>query len=204
MIEQLNIVLAGVGGQGTLVAGKLLGAVAGQIGLDVKVSEVHGMSQRGGSVITYVRMSRRVFSPIVEPGTADFILAFEEVEALRWAHLLQHNGIMLVNTLRIIPMTVAMGKAVYPDNILDSLRDVAADRARVHAIDAVGLAAEAGSSRAVNLVMIGAMAACMDVPADLYRRAIDQVFAEKYRAVNQKAFEAGSAIMMERLNQAQA
>lgn len=202
MIEQLNLVLAGVGGQGTLVAGKLLGAVAGQLGLDVKVSEVHGMAQRGGSVITYVRMSHRVFSPIVEPGTADFVLAFEEVEALRWAHLLHHNGIMLINTLRIVPMTVAMGKAVYPDNILDSLREVAGDRARVHAIDAAGLAADAGSSRAVNLVMIGALAACLDVPAELYHRAIDQVFAEKYRVVNQRAFEAGSAIMMERFNQA--
>ena len=198
MIEKLNLVLAGVGGQGTLVAGKLLGAVASQIGLDVKVSEVHGMSQRGGSVITYVRMSRQVFSPIVEQGTADFILAFEEVEALRWAHLLHHNGIMLVNTLRIVPMTVAMGKAVYPDNILGSLRDVAGDRARVYAIDAAGLAADAGSSRAVNLVMIGAMAACLDVPAEQYHQAIDQVFAEKYRAVNQKAFDAGSAIKIGR------
>lgn len=202
MMDHLNIVLAGVGGQGTLVAGKLLGAVASQIGLDVKVSEVHGMSQRGGSVVTYVRMSRRVFSPIVEPGTADFILAFEEVEALRWAHLLHHGGIMLVNTLRTIPLTVAMGKAVYPDNIIASLREVAGSRARIQPIDAVGLAAAAGSSRAVNMVMIGAMAACLDVPVDLFRQAIDQVFAEKYRLTNQKAFEAGSAIMMERLDQA--
>lgn len=200
MIEHLNIVLAGVGGQGTLVAGKLLGAVASQIGLDVKVSEVHGMSQRGGSVVTYVRMSRRVFSPIVEPGTADFILAFEEVEALRWAHLLHHGGIMLVNILRTIPLTVAMGKAVYPDNIIASLREVAGSRARIQPVDAVALATAAGSSRAANLVMIGAMAACLDVPADLFRQAIDQVFAEKYRLTNQKAFEAGSAIMMERFD----
>ena len=156
------------------------------------------MSQRGGSVITYVRMNRRVFSPIVEPGTADFILAFEEVEALRWAHLLHHGGAMLVNTLRIIPLTVAMGKAVYPENIIGSLRDAAGDRACIQSIDAVRLAAAAGSSRAVNMVMIGAMAACLDIPVDIYRRAIDQVFAEKYRAVNQKAFDAGSAIMRER------
>ena len=196
MIEQLNIVLAGVGGQGTLVAGKLLGVVASQIGLDVKVSEVHGMSQRGGSVITYVRMGRRVFSPIIEPGTADFVLAFEEVEALRWAHLLHHSGVMLVNTLRTIPLTVAMGKAVYPDNIIRSLRDAAGDRARVHSIDAVGLAAAAGSARSANLVMIGAMSACLDIPIPFYEEAIDQVFTEKYRPANRKAFAAGSAIMM--------
>ena len=196
MIEQLNIVLAGVGGQGTLVAGKMLGMVASQIGLDVKVSEVHGMSQRGGSVITYVRMGRRVFSPVIEPGTADFVLAFEEVEALRWAHLLHHGGVMLVSTLRTIPLTVAMGKAVYPDNIIGSLRDAAGDRARIHSIDAVGLAAAAGNARSANLVMIGAMSACLDIPLPIYEQAINQVFAEKYRLANQKAFAAGSAIMM--------
>jgi indolepyruvate ferredoxin oxidoreductase beta subunit len=112
---QLNIVLAGVGGQGTLVAGKLLGLLAGSLGLDCKISEVHGMSQRGGSVITYVRIGETVASPVIEPGTADFILAFEELEALRWAYLLKKGGTLLINTNRTLPMTVAMGEAEYPN-----------------------------------------------------------------------------------------
>ena len=108
-MDHLDIVLAGVGGQGTLVAGKLLGIMAGRLGLDVKVSEVHGMAQRGGSVITYVRMGDKVFSPVIEPGTADFLLAFEELEALRWAFLLKKGGVLLFNTNRTMPLPVAMG-----------------------------------------------------------------------------------------------
>ncbi|MEA4888472.1 MAG: indolepyruvate oxidoreductase subunit beta [Clostridiaceae bacterium] len=195
MIKQLNLVLAGVGGQGTLVAGKLLGLVAGRLGLDVKVSEVHGMSQRGGSVVTYVRMGSRVFSPIVEAGTADIILAFEELEALRWAPLLREGGVLLINTTRTIPLTVAMGQAQYPENILEQLRQAAGDKAVIEAFDGARLAREAGSARAVNMVMIGAMSRYLDLPAELFLTAIDQVFAEKLRPANHKAFQAGSAII---------
>lgn len=192
MSHDVNIVLAGVGGQGTLVAGKLLGTLASQMGLDVKVSEVHGMSQRGGSVITYVRISKEVFSPIVEPGTADFILAFEELEALRWAHLLRTGGTLLINTNRTMPLPVAMGQASYPDQIVAELQAKAGGKARVLAFDALALARQAGSSRAVNMVMIGALSRFMDVPAGLFDQVIDMVFAEKFRAVNHSAFQAGS------------
>jgi indolepyruvate ferredoxin oxidoreductase, beta subunit len=193
----LNIVLAGVGGQGTLVAGKLLGAAAEQMGLDVKVSEVHGMAQRGGSVITYVRMGEKVYSPMVETATADFILAFEELEALRWAGLLRRDGAILVNTRRINPMTVATGQMEYPPDITGQLRQTAADQADVFAFDALALAEKAGSSRAVNVVMVGALSRLLDFPPAVYDQAIDQVFAAKYRAINHAAFQAGSAIIEE-------
>jgi indolepyruvate ferredoxin oxidoreductase, beta subunit len=194
-MRNLNIVLAGIGGQGTLVAGKLLGSLASRLGLDIKVSEVHGMSQRGGSVITYVRMGSEVFSPLIEPGTADFILAFEELEALRWAHLLKKGGILLINTWRVLPLPVAMGQAEYPAGIVDMLRAKAAGKARVFAVDARALAAGSGSVRAANLVMLGALSRFLDLPADLFGQAIDDVFPEKLRALNHSAFQAGSAIM---------
>ena len=195
MIGNLNIVLAGVGGQGTIVAGKLLGTIALQLGLDVKVSEVHGMSQRGGSVITYVRIGREVFSPIIEPGTADFILAFEELEALRWAHLLRSGGTILINTIRTLPMPVAMGQAAYPEDIVLELQAKTQGRAAVHAFNALELARAAGSSRSVNLVMVGALSRFLELPAESFDQAIDAVFPEKFRALNHAAFRAGSDII---------
>lgn len=197
MIERLNLVLAGVGGQGTLVAGKLLGLVATSLGFDVRVSEVHGMAQRGGSVITYVRMAPRVHSPIVEPGAADIILAFEELEALRWAHLLGKGGVLLINKSRVIPMSVGMGQAKYPENIIGHLQDTVGDRATVRSIDASGLARHAGSEKSVNIVMLGAMAHYLAIPDHFFTEAIDQVFPEKLRAMNQKAYRLGSDIIKE-------
>jgi indolepyruvate ferredoxin oxidoreductase beta subunit len=197
MIERLNLVLAGVGGQGTLVAGKLLGLVATSLGLDVRVSEVHGMAQRGGSVITYVRMAPRVHSPIVELGAADIILAFEELEALRWAHLLGKDGVLLINKSRVIPMSVGMGQAKYPENIISRLQDAAGSRAIVRSIDASDLARQAGSEKSVNIVMIGAMAHYLAIPDQCFTEAIDQVFPEKLRHMNQKAYRLGSDIIKE-------
>lgn len=197
MIEKLNLVLAGVGGQGTLVAGKLLGLVANALNLDVRVSEVHGMSQRGGSVITYVRMAPRVSSPLVEQGTADVILAFEELEALRWARLLAKNGVLLVNKNRVIPMSVGMGQATYPEQIVDQLRTAAGSRAIIRPIDATALARQAGSEKAVNIVMIGAMAHYLDIPDHFFTEAIDAVFPAKLRALNQQAYRIGSDIIKE-------
>jgi indolepyruvate ferredoxin oxidoreductase beta subunit len=197
MIERLNLVLAGVGGQGTLVAGKLLGLVATGLGLDVRVSEVHGMAQRGGSVITYVRMAPSVHSPIVEPGAADIILAFEELEALRWAHLLGKDGVLLINKSRVIPMSVGMGQAKYPENIISRLEDAAGSRATVRSIDASDLARQAGSEKSVNIVMIGAMAHYLAIPDQCFTEAIDQVFPEKLRHMNQKAYRLGSDIIKE-------
>jgi len=190
---RLNIVLAGVGGQGTLVAGKLLGNVAMRMGLDAKVSEVHGMSQRGGSVVTYVRIAEKVYSPLVEEGTADFVLAFEELEGMRWAQLLKKGGTLLLNTQQIKPLPVLMKKAAYPVEISQTLEDNTDSESVVKAFDALSAALSLGSSKAVNMVMLGAMSYYTDVPLSLWDEAIADAFAgkEKLIPMNRKAFEAG-------------
>jgi indolepyruvate ferredoxin oxidoreductase, beta subunit len=194
---EINVVLAGVGGQGTLVAGKLLGILAIHLGLDVKVSEVHGMSQRGGSVITYVKIGRRVFSPIIEKGSADYCLAFEELEALRWSGLLKENGVLIVNSQKIKPLPVLMGKAAYPDHIEASLTAAAGTRASVKEFDALDAALSVGSSKAVNMVMLGALSSRMPIPVEMWEKAVSEVFAgkEKLIPMNLKAFHAGRELM---------
>jgi len=189
----LNIVLAGVGGQGTLVAGKLLGIVALKLGLDVKVSEVHGMSQRGGSVITYVRIGKKVYSPIIEEGTADFLLAFEELEALRWSNLLKKGGTMIINSQQIRPLPVLMGKAEYPKDIAGVLGKASTDDSRIFVADALGAALSAGSARAVNLVMLGALSRISEIPLSIWEESVAEVFANKQKLIplNLAAFHAG-------------
>lgn len=194
---KMNVVLAGVGGQGTLVAGKLLGIVAMRLGLDVKVSEVHGMSQRGGSVITYVRIDSRVYSPIIEAGTADFVLAFEELEALRWSGLLKNGGTMVINSQNIMPLPVLMKSAQYPEEIGESLQKSASGRARIVEIDALSAAVSAGSARAVNMVMLGALSVCTEVPLEMWEDAVREVFVGKEKLVpmNLRAFHFGRDLM---------
>lgn len=189
----LNIVLAGVGGQGTLVAGKLLGIVALKLGLDVKVSEVHGMSQRGGSVITYVRIGKKVYSPIIEEGTADYLLAFEELEALRWSNLLKKGGTMIINSQQIRPLPVLMGKAEYPKDIAGVLGKASTDDSRIFVADALGAALSAGSARAVNLVMLGALSRISEIPLAIWEESVAEVFANKQKLIplNLAAFHAG-------------
>ena len=190
---RLNVVLAGVGGQGTLVAGKLLGIVALKLDLDVKVSEVHGMSQRGGSVITYVRIGQKVFSPIIETGTADYCLAFEELEGLRWSGLLKRGGTMIVNSQKIRPIPVLMGKAEYPSDIGNVLQSAAGEGTRIYEIDALAAALSAGSSRAVNMVMMGALSNISGIPLSIWEESIAEVFSgkEKLIPLNLKAFHIG-------------
>ena len=193
MAKDISIVLAGVGGQGTLIAGKLLGILALKLGLDIKVSEVHGMSQRGGSVITYVRMGEKVYSPIIEEGMADYVLAFEEVEAVRWSNLLKKDGVLLVNSQKIKSLPVLLGNAEYPDNIKDALNAAAEDRAKIVEFDALSAALECGSSRAVNMVMVGALSAGMDIDKALWEEAINEAFASKAKLIpmNLQAFNKG-------------
>ncbi len=191
--KTLSIVLAGVGGQGTLIAGKLLGIVAMKLGLDVKVSEVHGMSQRGGSVITYVRMGKEVFSPIIDPGTAEFCLVFEKLEALRWASLLRDNGTMIISSQQIKPLPVLLGKEEYPAKISEKLQKAAAGHARVLEVDAVTAALSTGSAKAVNMVMLGALSIFTDIPLNIWEESIEEAFASKKKLIpmNQKAFQLG-------------
>jgi indolepyruvate ferredoxin oxidoreductase beta subunit len=190
---QINVVLAGVGGQGTLVAGKLLGIVALKLNLDVKVSEVHGMSQRGGSVITYVRIGQKIYSPIIEEGTADYCLAFEELEGLRWSGLLKEGGTMIINSQKIRPLPVLMGKADYPSEIGAVLQRASGGGAKIYEIDALGAALSAGSPRAVNMVMMGALSVISGIPLSVWEESITEVFSgkEKLIPLNLQAFHLG-------------
>ena len=186
-----SIMIVGVGGQGTLLASRLLGSALLSQGFDVKVSEVHGMSQRGGAVVTYVKYGESVASPIIEQGEADIILAFELLEAARWFTFMKPEGKLIVNTQQIDPMPVVIGNAVYPEGVLENLRSAGAD---VTDIDALPLAEQAGSAKAVNVVLIGAMAARMDLPKEVWQAAIKETVPPKFLEMNLKAFEAGYSI----------
>ena len=183
-----NVMIVGVGGQGSLLASRLLGNLLMSAGYDVKVSEVHGMSQRGGSVVTYVRFGDRVYAPIIELGEADLIVSFEKLEAARYAPYLKKGGAIVVNTQEIDPMPVITGKAVYPSGILDEL---AAKGCRVDALDALKLAEEAGSSKAVNIVLMGRLAHHFDFAYEQWTTALEQTVAPKFLELNRKAFALG-------------
>ncbi len=183
-----SIMIVGVGGQGTLLASRLLGAALLSEGYDVKVSEVHGMSQRGGSVVTYVKYGEKVASPIVQKGQADLILAFEQLEAARWLPFLKTDGTIIANTQQIDPMPVVIGTAEYPLGVLDAVR---ATGANLTEIDALSLAVKAGSPKAVNVVLIGVMASHMDISYAVWENAIRATVPEKFLELNLKAFEYG-------------
>ena len=164
-----NIMIVGVGGQGSLLASKLLGHLLLTRGYDVKVSEVHGMSQRGGSVVTYVRYGDKVYSPIIDRGEADFIVSFEQLEAARWLSFLRPGGIIVTNTQKTDPMPVITGATTYPEGLIDKMLAAGAE---VDAIDALSLAEQAGSSKAVNLVLMGRLSKYFDFPEDVWQEAI--------------------------------
>ena len=183
-----NIMIVGVGGQGSLLASKLLGNLLCAEGYDVKVSEVHGMSQRGGSVVTYVRFGERVHSPIVDKGEADYIVAFEKIEAARYAPYLKTNGKIIVNTQEIEPMPVITGAAEYPTDALEKLSELGLC---IDALDALTPATEAGSSKAVNIVLMGRLSKYMDIPEEKWIEAIKKSVAPKFVDMNLKAFSLG-------------
>ena len=190
-MKTVNIMIVGVGGQGTLLASRLLGCLLTDEGYDVKVSEVHGMSQRGGSVVTYVRFGEKVYSPIVTEGEADFIVSFEKLEAARWSNCLAKNGQIIVNTQQIDPMPVIIGKATYPEAILEELR---AGGAKVEEIDALSIALQAGSVKAVNIVLMARLAKYMNIPYEKWIAALEKTVAPKFIELNKKAFALGYAI----------
>ncbi|MBQ1169594.1 MAG: indolepyruvate oxidoreductase subunit beta, partial [Oscillospiraceae bacterium] len=158
-METKNVMIVGVGGQGSLLASKLLGRLLLSKGYDIKVSEVHGMSQRGGSVVTYVRYGDKVYSPVIDKGEADFIVSFELLEAARWTEFLKPGGKIIVNTQQINPMPVIIGAAQYPENLLEKMNAAGLD---VDALDALSLAEAAGSSKAVNIVLMGHLSRYFD------------------------------------------
>ena len=183
-----SVVIVGVGGQGTLLASRVLGSAMLSQGVDVKVSEVHGMSQRGGSVVTYVRYGDKVYSPIIAQGEADVLLAFEALEAARYLPWLKPEGTVVVNTQQMDPMPVVTGVAEYPKDILGKVRE---QGVKVVALDALGMAEEAGSSKAVNVVLIGAMAKKLDLPKEVWIDTIKETVPSKFIDMNLKAFELG-------------
>jgi len=192
MTAATNFVLAGVGGQGILLAADLVALVGLEMGLDVKKSEIHGMAQRGGSVSSQVRWGQRVHSPLIIPGEVDYLLAFERLEALRYADLLRPGGVILINDYRISPVSVTSGADVYP---------TPADEERAYAgiahhyIPAMAIAQELGNARANNVVLLGALSALLDVPEQVWFGAIAARVPERFVALNQKAFAAGHAFL---------
>ena len=182
-----NILIVGVGGQGTLLASRILGTAIIKAGYDVKVYEVHGMSQRGGSVETYVKFGKKVFSPIISDGDADIILAFEQLEAYRSLSHLKENGVIIVNDQQITPMPVITGAAKYPQNLLERMEK----QVRLTKVDALTLAEQAGNTKAVNVVLIGVMAKNTDIPYDTWIEALKETVPEKFLEVNLKAFDLG-------------
>ena len=187
-METKNIMIVGVGGQGSLLASKLLGHLLMQQGYDVKVSEVHGMSQRGGSVVTYVRYGDRVASPVIDQGEADFIVSFELLEAARWMPFLRPGGQIVTSTQQIDPMPVVTGAAEYPENLVEKMK---AAGAKVDALDCLSLAKQAGSSKAVNIVLMGRLSHYFDLPEDAWQKAMEAVVPARFLELNRKAFELG-------------
>ena len=183
-----GIMIVGVGGQGSLLASKLLGNVLMAQNFDVKVSEVHGMSQRGGSVVTYVKFGDQVYSPVIDPGEADVIIAFEQLEAARWLPYLKKGGKLIVNEQKIAPMPVITGAMRYPDNLLEKIQE---KQVEVFSLDALSLAEQAGSAKAVNVVLIGVLSSMLDFSDEIWQKALDATVPKKFLELNKKAFALG-------------
>lgn len=186
-METKNIMIVGVGGQGTLLTSRILGALTIHAGFDVKLSEVHGMAQRGGSVVTYVRYGDKVNEPIVEEGQADVLIAFERLEALRYAHYLKKGGAIVVNNQRIDPMPVVIGATKYPENILEDLEQ----SHRVYKVDAIEEAKKIGNSKVFNVIVLGVAAQHMNFSKEDWLTVIEQTVPAKTVELNKKAFEVG-------------
>ena len=187
-METKNVMIVGVGGQGSLLASKLLGKLLLTKGYDIKVSEVHGMSQRGGSVVTYVRFGDKVYSPVIDKGQSDYIVSFELLEAARCTEYLKPGGKIITNTQKINPMPVIIGAAEYPEDLLGKMTAAGMD---VDALDALSLAEQAGSSKAVNLVLMGRLSKYFDFPVEDWLSAIEVSVPPKFLEMNKTAFDLG-------------
>ncbi len=187
-METKNVMIVGVGGQGSLLASKLLGRLLLDAGYDVKVSEVHGMSQRGGSVVTYVRYGDKVYSPVIDKGEADYIVSFELLEAARWLPYLKKDGQIVTNIQQIDPMPVITGAMEYPEDLVDKMKQ---SGAKVDALDCLALAEQAGSSKAVNIVLMGRLSHYFDMPEEAWISAMEAIVPAKFLEMNKIAFELG-------------
>ncbi len=188
MLKSINILLVGVGGQGTILATRILAKAAQDAGYDIKVSEIKGMSQRGGSVVTQVRLGERVYSPLISEGSADVILAFEKMEALRWLPYLKPEGSIIVNDQAITPMSVLSGAIAYPEDCLERVKKLVPNTI---VVDALNIAVQCGNSKASNVVLVGLLAKRLPIDKELCLNALKVRVPEKFIDVNMKAFAEG-------------
>ena len=186
-MDNLNIMVVGVGGQGTLLTSRIIGKAAMDAGFDVKLSEVHGMAQRGGSVVTFVRFGKNISEPVEEEGEADVMIAFERLEALRYAHFLKKDGVLVVNDCRIDPMTVVTGMKSYPENIIERLKA----EHKVAAVDGAGIASELGNSKVLNSAVLGLAAKFIGFDRDEWLKVIESTVPPKTAEINKSAFMRG-------------
>lgn len=186
-MKNVNIMVVGVGGQGTLLTSRIIGKTALNNGYDVKLSEVHGMAQRGGSVVTFVRIGDKIAEPVVEAGDADILVSFETLEALRYAHFLKKDGILVVNDCKIAPMTVVTGAEKYPENILNSLKK----QHKVYSIDGGAIAEKLGNGKVLNSVVLGFAANFFDFPENAWLDTLKNTVPPKTVDINVKAFTEG-------------
>ena len=187
-----DIFMSGVGGQGALLASEVLGEAFLLCGYDVKKSEVHGMAQRGGAVTTHLRYGPKVRSPLIEPGKADLLIAFEKIEGLRFAHYLRPGGILLTNTQEINPPSVAAGREPYPSDAIERLAKVTD---RLYMVDALAVALSLGEVKTVNVIMVGAGSRFLPLPEDVYEAALKEVCPERVLDINLQAFRAGRELL---------
>lgn len=187
-MDTKSVMIVGVGGQGSLLASRILGNVLLNQGFDVKVSEVHGMSQRGGSVVTYVKYGKKVYSPVIEKGEADIIISFEELESARWIPYLKKGGHLITSIQKIDPMPVITGNMEYPENIDGKIKNLGID---IISVDALGLAEQAGTAKASNVVLMGVLSTKMGFEESVWQNALEQCVPPKFLELNKKAFALG-------------
>ena len=187
-MDTKSIMIVGVGGQGSLLASKILGHLLLSQGYDVKVSEVHGMSQRGGSVVTYVRYGDKVYSPVIDEGQADYIVSFEMLEAARWLPYLKKDGQIVTNIQQIDPMPVIIGAKEYPKDLADKIKNAGA---KIDAIDCLALAKQAGSAKAVNIVLLGRLSHYFDISDEDWDASLAAIVPARFLEMNRKAFQLG-------------
>jgi indolepyruvate ferredoxin oxidoreductase beta subunit len=191
-VDTKNILMVGVGGQGIILAADIISQVLVSVEYDVKMAEIHGMSQRGGGVNTMIRFGSKVNSPKIEPGSADYVIAFEQLEALRWIDYIKPGGVLIMNSERIPPLPVLLGKAEYPEDVEDKIR---AKGISLISIDAVDYAQKAGSKKAVNMVLMGCLASLMPITADIWHTNIERRVPAKTVEINKRAFDIGYELL---------
>ena len=193
MMKEQKMLLVGVGGQGTILASKIIAWIGLELGTSVKMSEIHGMAQRGGSVTTQICFGEQIYSPVIEPGEADILISFELLEAKRSLHMLKKDGLLIVNDQRINPMPVLIGAAVYPESILDDLKS---HTENIHLVPALNVAQSLGNTRVANIVLLGSLSALWsDIPKDIWPKALEANIPSRFKEINFQAFNLGQNLV---------